>query len=891
MIATSEVARVKNGTDLVRLIQSRGIELRRKGKSWQGRCPFHHDGKTPSLSVSPNKHLWKCFGCGVGGDAIRFVEMHDKLGFREAVIKLGGTSAPKRAIKSEAIKERISSPASPMPTPSPAPSPAPPPILGKLLARVTDFYRRAFEEDPRGAEYLRSRGIKDAGTYEAFRVGLAHGRLRDTLPRDGELADGLRELGLLTSAGTELFYGCVVVPLFDEQGSPVGIYGRKIINGEPRHLYLPGPRRGLVVPQAARTNKELVITESILDGMALWDCGFRNILCSWGVTGWTDAHRELVRREQVRQLYICFDGDTAGHDGAERLANDLRREGLRAVIVALPEGKDINDVVRAGGASAIEAILRSADATVAERPSFPFHKAKHGYEKTTGGFKLDLAGRQYEVKGIVRSPTRLRCAVRAQTGARFHLDTLDLYSSKSRALWIRACAALFAVDAGVAEQDLRRIIEYAEAETTAPTTTDSASATIVVSPDEEAEALAFLQRSDLLDKIVRDLEIAGYAGEEANKLLGYLACVSRKLEDPLSLLVQSRSAAGKSSLADALVRLVPPEDVRRYTRVTGQALYYLEEDGIAHKILCIEEAAGAEEAAYSIRALQSAKSLSVAVTTKDPQSGRMRTDEYHVKGPASFLLTTTASDMDPETLSRFLVLTVDETEQMTARIHALQRASRTIDGLRRRRHADAVIRRHHVAQRLLRPMPIVIPYAPLLRFPQKPLRTRRDHRKYLGLIEAVAFLHQHQRPIREITTEDGEMLSYIEATLADLTAANRLARSVLERTLDELSAPARTLLGEIKRLCEELAQGEVKPEYNFGRRELRERSGFSMWQLRLHLAELEQHECVEICAGSQGKQYVYRLNVDEEGRPLALELSDPEEVAVRAKAAGIEITR
>jgi len=264
--------------------------------------------------------------------------------------------------------------------------------------------------------------------------------------------------------------------------------------------------------------------------------------------------------------------------------------------------------------------------------------------------------------------------------------------------------------------------------------------------DEEAEALAFLQRPDLLDQVVADLTAVGYAGEEANKLLGYLACTSRKLDDPLSVLIQSRSAAGKSFLAEVLCELVPPEDLRRYTRVTGQALYYLEEDGLSHKILSIEEAAGAEEAAYSIRALQSAKSLSVAVTTKDPQSGRMRTDEYHVKGPATFLLTTTTSDVDPETLSRFLVLTVDETEQMTARIHALQRESRTVEGLRGRRHADAVIRRHHVAQRLLRPMPVVIPYAPFLRFPQKPLRTRRDHRKYLGLIEVVAFLHQHQRP-------------------------------------------------------------------------------------------------------------------------------------------------
>jgi hypothetical protein len=150
-------------------------------------------------------------------------------------------------------------------------------------------------------------------------------------------------------------------------------------------------------------------------------------------------------------------------------------------------------------------------------------------------------------------------------------------------------------------------------------------------------------------------------------------------------------------------------------------------------------------------------------------------------------------------------------------------------------------------------------------------------------------LHQHQRPTKEVATEDGEVVSYIEATLADLAAANRLARSVLERTLDELSAPARTLLGEIRRLCEESAGGEAKAEYTFGRRELRERSGYSMWQLRLHLGELVEQECIDPLVGDRGHQYLYRLEVDEEGRPVNLDLSSPDEIAKAAKAARIEV--
>src|SRR5262249_39652625 len=157
------------------------------------------------------------------------------------------------------------------------------------------------------------------------------------------------------------------------------------------------------------------------------------------------------------------------------------------------------------------------------------------------------------------------------------------------------------------------------------------------------EAMRVLGAPDLLARIGRDLGVVGTVGEEENRLLSYLAALSRKLDDPLSVLILSRSAAGKSHLADTVTRLVPPEDLRRYTRVTGTALFYTEEEALKHKLVAIEEAAGAEDAAYSIRTLQSAGELRVAVTTKDPRDGKLRTDEYTVQGPAAFLVSSTSS--------------------------------------------------------------------------------------------------------------------------------------------------------------------------------------------------------------------------------------------------------
>ena len=136
---------------------------------------------------------------------------------------------------------------------------------------------------------------------------------------------------------------------------------------------------------------------------------------------------------------------------------------------------------------------------------------------------------------------------------------------------------------------------------------------------EKAAALAFLKSPDMFREILADLETLGVTGEETNKLVGYLAVVSRKLDDPLSVLIQSRSAAGKSTLQDAILSLVPDEDYVKYTRITDQALFYKDEDSLSHKILAIEEEAGMGGAAYSIRNIQSSKKITVAATGKEPR--------------------------------------------------------------------------------------------------------------------------------------------------------------------------------------------------------------------------------------------------------------------------------
>jgi len=405
---------------------------------------------------------------------------------------------------------------------------------------------------------------------------------------------------------------------------------------------------------------------------------------------------------------------------------------------------------------------------------------------------------------------------------------------------------------------------------------------VELSEDEQAAALELLRSPDLLPRILEDFERCGVVGEETNKLMGYLASTSRLLEHPLAVVVQSSSSAGKSALMDSVLALIPSEQQVKYSAMTGQSLFYMGETNLCHKILAIVEEEGAERASYALKLLQSEGELMIASTGKDPSSGKLVTHEYRVEGPVMIFLTTTAIDVDEELLNRCLVLSVDEAREQTRAIHRLQRERRTLEGLQSRTRRDGVMALHQNAQRLLRPLAVVNPFAPELTFLDTQIRTRRDHEKYLTLIDAIALLHQHQREVQR-TMVDGREVEYVEVTASDIETANRLAHEVLGRSLDELPPQTRRLLGLIDEMvgaaCDELEMDRV--DYRFTRREVREVIGWTYDQVRVHLARLVDLEYVLVHQGGRGQSFVYEVLFEGggvDGAPVLPGLIDMEEL-------------
>ena len=290
--------------------------------------------------------------------------------------------------------------------------------------------------------------------------------------------------------------------------------------------------------------------------------------------------------------------------------------------------------------------------------------------------------------------------------------------------------------------------------------------------------------------------------------------------------------------------------------MTGQSLFYLGEGDLRHTILAIAEEEGVRQAAYALKLLQSQGELTIASTGKDPATGKLVTEEYRVEGPVMLFLTTTAIDLDEELLNRCLVLTINETREQTEAIHRRQREARTLQGLVASKQGAAIRVLHQAAQSLLRPLAVVNPYAEALTFRSESTRMRRDHAKYLTLIDAIAFLHQYQRPVKTASVA-GETVEYVEVTLDDIALANRLAHEVLGRSLDELPPQTRRLLLLLEAWVRErcAAQAIERTQLRFTRRELREAIGGGDTQLKLHLARLEDHEYVIVHRVGQRHHY------------------------------------
>lgn len=286
---------------------------------WMGLCPLHSDHQ-PSFVLDSQKGLFYCYGCGRGGDIIRFAELHHQLRFPQAVevLRRWGSSLP-------------------------------------VLRTAAEFYHTQLHRHREAVEYLWQRGIRSSELIEHMHIGYAPGAsLRRHLTDAGYSLADLLTSGLVNAAGYDSFTRRLVFPLEDN------LYGRSISNSAPPHRFLPGPKGGLYGWERASQHATVILVEGLFDYAVLWQTGFHNVICSLGTQLNARQFRQLSR---PRTVYIAFDADAngSGPQAAKRLADRLRGEGRIALIVTLPEGHDPNSFFTDGGdAGQFQALLEAA---------------------------------------------------------------------------------------------------------------------------------------------------------------------------------------------------------------------------------------------------------------------------------------------------------------------------------------------------------------------------------------------------------------------------------------------------------------------------------------------------------------------------------------------------
>ena len=503
---------------------------------------------------------------------------------------------------------------------------------------------------------------------------------------------------------------------------------------------------------------------------------------------------------------------------------------------------------------------------------------------------IPIGNRSYRIRGLARNTNgfdSMKVNVLARKGEAFFVDTLDINAARGRNAFIKEASRELALEEEIIKRDLGKVLLKLEEIQDSQALENVAKHKQPEMTDGEKHAALQLLKSDrLIERILEDFDLCGVVGEQTNKLFGYIAVTSRKLDRPLAVMVQSSSAAGKSSLMEAVLGLVPPEEQIIYSAMTGQSLFYMGETNLKNKILAISEEEGIRQAAYALKILQSEGELNIASTGKDPGTGRMETQNYHVEGPVMIFLTTTSIDVDIELANRCTVLTVNEDREQTDAIYKQQRRDETWEGLQANLRRANVRKLHHNAQRLIRPLDVVNPYAEELRFMDSQTRFRRDHKKYLTLIRSVALLHQYQREVfvREI---EGQRREVIEVTADDIALANRLADAVLGKSVDDLPGQSRRLLRQLfDMVAKEAEEKAILPdEVRFTRRQIRERLGWSATPLAIHLDRLREMEYILAHGGGRGRTIEYELFYDgrgREGQPTLCGLIDPSNLRPRS---------
>ena len=923
-LSQSLLQQIQKNVSIVRLVQAKGVELTKQDRLWVGNCLFCKSQQ--SLKVNAFKNNWSCGDCGASGDALGWVMKVDGVSKSHAAellrndlyLKVDGDEEAK-PVKRGTVKKLVDDIDSSLTGLEMLQQVMD--FYHQTLLKSDEVMQFLETKKIASTELIHYFKLGYANRSLSYRLPDKNRKAGK------EIRSKMQSLGVIRSSGHEHLNGSLVIPIRDVNGICHDAYGRKILSnlrkGTLLDLYLGDPVRGVFNEEAFSHSKTIIFCLKSIDALTFWVNGVRNVSVIYGVDGLTDDIKHAIQFHGVEKVVLAFPQGSEEDKYLQVCADEMMKLGVDCYRSIFPAGLDVNSFARQvdNPPEALAEKVRqiewlgngkqpqldmpempdniSVDATEADMSDSHDLKIADELGNEQGGFvhhhtdsqggthsQIDIAedasvdvtasdhevvipigDRHYRIRGLAKNLSfdQLKINLLISRDKYFHIDTFDLYHARHRASFVNQASTELSLKESTIKKDLGHVLLKLEElqDGNINKALDSNKEVETMSEADKSQALSLLQSVDLMDNIIKDVESIGVVGERTNILLSYLAATSRKLTNPLAIVIQSASASGKSALMNGVLSLMPPEECLSLSAVTGQSLFYMNQHGLKHKVLSIAEEEGASNASYALKLLQSDGKLKIASTGKEVSTGRLVTQEYEVEGPVSLFLTTTAINVSDEELqNRCIVLTVDESHQHTAEIHVMQRKQQTLEGMLQVQDKSEVLNRHHNAQRLLRPYLVVNPYAEKLTFFSHKTRSRRDHMKYLSLIQSITLLKQCQKTVKSINHK-GVLLHYIETSIDDIALANELAKDVLGLSITEIPRQTQKLLAIIQAMVSEVSVEKVidKADVRFTRKDVRQFCDWGDTQLKVHLKRLAELECLVIHKGGRTLSYEYELAI------------------------------
>lgn len=457
-----------------------------------------------------------------------------------------------------------------------------------------------------------------------------------------------------------------------------------------------------------------------------------------------------------------------------------------------------------------------------------------------------------------------------------HIDKFDLYSDRSRTAFVNKVSELAGIETAEIEQAfIETIGQYEqfkkpEKQTGTGNPLDNAPESV------KAEAMAMLKSPDLLDIISRDIEKIGIAGEKDLRKQLYLIMTSRLLDKPLSGIVYGASASGKSYMIETIAKMMPDEQVIHAHDITPEALHYLPENSLVHKIVIAGERiedkraknGKAEDNTKALREIIASGKLSKMLTVKD-KDGNHVAKIIEQKGPIVYLESTTSTTIHDEDATRLLPLITDESSRQTESI--IDAIKKDAVGIAKDKIAvEKILSKHKTAQRLLKQYAVRIPFADSLNLPYDVVSTRRAFPQLISFIQAIALLRQYRKQI-----ENKNGIEFINADSSDYEIAFNLISKLFARIYSPVNQKSLELLNTIDSKTKNSADGFC----DFTISQLYKWAGISESGIRRRLKELVNRGIIK--ENTESKPYVYTLDRPELLEQAELNLIDPEALEER----------